>query len=42
MDLIVVLVDFRKAFDSVSRNAIKQVLQAYNVPLSLVNGIFTI
>ena len=42
MDLIVVFVDFRKAFDSVSRNAIKQVLQAYNVPVSLVNGIFAL
>jgi exonuclease III len=41
-DLIVVFVDFRKAFDSVSRTCIQQVLRAYNVPEVLINGIFAL
>ena len=35
----IVFVDFRKAFDSVSRSAIAKVLQLYGVPPQLVNAI---
>lgn len=37
--LVVVFVDFRKAFDSVARGALPLVLQAYNVPQQLVSAI---
>jgi hypothetical protein len=42
MDLIVVFVDFRKAFDSVSRTSIEQVLRAYHVPEVLISGIMAL
>ena len=38
-DLIVVFVDFRKAFDSVARGALPLVLRAYNVAQHLVSAI---
>ena len=37
--LVVVFVDFRKAFDSVSRDALPLVLRAYRVPQQLVSAI---
>ena len=37
--LIVVFVDFRKAFDSVSRDALPLVLRAYHMPQQLVSAI---
>jgi hypothetical protein len=37
--LVVVFVDFRKAFDSVARGALPLVLRAYNVPQQLVSAI---
>jgi hypothetical protein len=37
--LVVVFVDFRKAFNSVSRGALPLVLRAYNVPQQLVSAI---
>ena len=39
VDLVAVFVDFRKAFDSVSRKCIPKVLKAYNVPEKLVNAV---
>ena len=38
-NLIVVFVDFKKAFDSVARGALPLVLRAYNVPQQLVSAI---
>ena len=40
--LICVFVDFRKAFDSVSREALPLVLRAYNVPAQLVTAIMAV
>ena len=37
--LVVVFVDFRKAFDSVARDALPLVLRAYNVPQQLVSAV---
>jgi hypothetical protein len=38
-NLVVVFVDFRKAFDSVARGALPLVLRAYNVPQQLVSAV---
>ena len=38
-NLIVVFIDFKKAFDSVARGALSLVLRAYNVPQQLVSAI---
>ena len=40
--MAVVSAGFEKAFDSVSRSCICQVLRTYNVPEVLVNGIFSL
>ena len=37
-DLITIFVDFKKAFDSVSRDALPKVLKAYNVPPLLISA----
>ena len=41
-DIVIIFVDFRKAFDSVNRECVQQVLKAYNVPEKLINGIMSL
>jgi hypothetical protein len=41
VDLVCVFVDFRKAFDTVSRRAIPFILNAYNVPKFLINAVMS-
>ena len=36
---VVVFVDFKEAFDSVHRGRMMKILQAYDIPDKLVNGI---
>jgi hypothetical protein len=42
VSLVCVFVDFRKAFDTVSRIAIPKILSAYNVPQQLINAVMAL
>ena len=36
---VIIFVDFRKAFDSIHRGRMMEILKAYNIPNKLINGI---